>query len=254
LRQEFPLRRFLKCPTCGRRARGYRTIKPNGDTFDYYDCQDRACGFRVRAHDAHAAFVRLLRQVTPSEELLALFREAVRHAWAAKRTGLEAGREAGRKDVAKLEAEKAQLVTLMKRSAGKPALLEELERDFERVERELSLARMSDEVASFDRYDPEAVAEVCVGAILRVYELWDKWPVEAKSRIQRLVFPEGLGYDELIGNRTPRFSLLYATISDSHTAKSRMAPPTWRIANQVIEEMVRWYEVLKSHPLDTNVG
>ena len=245
LHPDLPLRRFLRCPACGRPARGYRTVKRNGSTFDYYDCQRAECRFRVRAGDAHTAFVALLRRVTPAEDLLNLFREAVRLAWAEGREAARAGGAAKQQAIAAMEEEKGQLVTLMKRSASKASLLADLERDYARVERELGMARLADEGSVFDRYEPGEVTEVCVGAILHLYELWDRWPVEAQNRIQRLVFPDGLRHDELLGNRTPTLSLLYAIISGSENRQSKMAPPSGWLTNALIWTMIAWYEAFR---------
>ena len=233
---DFPLRRFLLCSGCGRTARGYVSVGRSGWAFEYYDCKEPACGFRVSSAEAHEAFVELLRRVRPAEPLLALFRELVLVTWEEKLRELAAQRSAARESAGGLKEEKARLLALMKRNADKPGILEELERDFERVEGELSLAQLGDGQEEFERYDREQVVGECIDAILRVVELWQEWPVEAKIRIQRLVFPQGIDYEAVIGNRTPQLSLLYAAIPGSVTDKSNMAPPTCRVTNFVIKE------------------
>ncbi|HYH68338.1 MAG TPA: recombinase family protein [Urbifossiella sp.] len=246
---DFPLRRFLLCPGCGRTARGYVSVGRSGRAFGYYDCKEPACGFRVSRADAHAAFVGLLRRVRPAEPLLALFRELVLGAWDTKLQELAAQRSAGRASAGGLEEEKARLLALMKRNADRPGILGELERDFERVEGALSLARLGDGQEDFERYDREQVVGECVDAISRVVELWQEWPVEAKIRIQRLVFPQGIDYAAVIGNRTPQLSLLYAVIPGSIASKSNMAPPTCPVSNfSLLEELIRWFNVLKTLP------
>src|SRR5205823_5397658 len=104
----------------------------------------------------------------------------------------------------RLEEEKRQLILLMKRSAANPALLGELEREFARVEREVSLAQVADQTSKAEQYDPEAVVDACLDGLRRVCELWQTWPVQDKSRVQRLVFPGGVSYDAVAGNRTPQ--------------------------------------------------
>src|SRR5205807_8562753 len=47
LNPEFPLRRFLRCPACDGRVRGYPAAKKNGKRFCYYDCKNAACCFRI---------------------------------------------------------------------------------------------------------------------------------------------------------------------------------------------------------------
>src|SRR5262245_22652496 len=86
-----------------------------------------------------------------------------------------------------------------------------------------------------DRPDKEEVVDMCLTCLDRTSELWQKWPVEGKSRLQRLVMPEGVSLDALNGNRTPKLSLVYAAFPDRLAPKSRMAPPKLRVTKQVIE-------------------
>jgi hypothetical protein len=161
---------------------------------------------------------------------------------------IEAARQASGKSLKRLEEEKAQIVALMKRSAGNPALLAELEKDFDRVERDLSLERVAGGTSAFASYDKEAVVETCLTCLCRTSDLWRQWPVESQSRLQRLVLPQGISYDALAGNRTPQLSLIYAAIPNVRGVKAKMAPPRPRVTNQVIEEMIGWYDVLTSLP------
>ncbi len=224
LHPNFPLRRFVRCPGCGRSARGYHAVGRRGDRFPYYDCQDSACGFRVGTAEAHEAFVGLLRRVTPSRKFLDLFQSRVLRVWAEQVQGQEAAGQTGRATAAALEDEKARLIALMKRAVDNPDLLADLERDFARVEGELSLARLAGKPAGVAEWNPEHVVAACVEAIGRIDEHWQNGPVEAKSRLQRLVFPEGIGYDAVTGCRTPQLSLLYAVIPASREPQSIMAP------------------------------
>ncbi len=249
LHPAFPLRRFLLCPGCGRPARGYSTKGRSGAAFAYYDCQRPACRFRVQAGEAHEAFVGLLRRVKPEEGLLGLFRDVVLDAWASKQQEMEAGMQAGRAARAGLEEEKGRLVALMKRSADNPALLAELEKDFGRVEGKLSLAKIVDRDAAHESADKEEVVDACIEGLKRADELWGKWPVEGRSKLQRLVFPGGINYGDLAGNRTPQLSLLYGAFSVSLAPQSRMAPPAWRVTNQVIDEMIAWFNLVRGLPV-----
>jgi|SRR5579884_1916734 len=162
---------------------------------------------------------------------------------------LKAAREANRKGAGVLEEEKQSLVTLMKRNAKNPALLEELEGEFERITRELSLARIVEGRGDLEKYNKEEVVKTCIDGVRRTGEHWKKSPPEAKSRIQRLVLPYGVPYDVLTGNRTPQLSLLYNVCSGSRGVNPKMAPPTFGVTNRVLEEMIEWFKVLKAFSL-----
>ncbi len=93
------------------------------------------------------------------------------------------------------------------------------------------------------------MVDACVEGLKRADELWEEWPVEGKSRLQRLVFPEGISYGDLAGNQTPQLSLLHGAFSVSMAPQPKMAPPAWRVTNQVIDEMIAWFNLLRGLPV-----
>jgi site-specific DNA recombinase len=242
-RPDFPLRRFLRCPACGRFARGYHARGRHGGRFAYYDCKTRACGFRVKAADAHAAFAELLARVTPTPELLALFRAGVAAAWeeavAAERAG-NGVLDARRKE---LEAEKAQVLALMKRATD-PDLLADLEGEYKRVKAGLSELATQTGASPLGDFDATTVIDHCTGVIGRAVEHWQAWPVDEQTRLQRLVFPAGVDHAELTGGRTPPVSLLYRLIADPHAAPVELAAQKGQSSNPVFETLIDWFRVL----------
>lgn len=248
LRDELPLRRFLRCPQCDSFARGYPSTGRLGRRFLYYDCRHPACGFRVPADQAHRAFTDFLRDVTPSPELLKLFRRAVLDVWQDRTRLVAAEVAANERTAAALRDEKRSLVELMKKGHDNPALFAELRSEFERVERELSLARVVQAEGHVESHDPEAVVDHCVALLGKIGEHWQDWPLEAKSQVQRLVFPGGVGYTELTGCRTPRLSLVYAAFRGSKTLESTLAGPSCRVTNRTVSELVEWYKVIQALP------
>ncbi len=225
LHPEFPLRRFLCCPQCFKPVRGYAAVGRHGKRFLYYDCQNSACGFRVSVAEAHRLFLQFLQDVTPTPELLSLFRKVVLEVWEQQLTSLNAEGNSLRKEVDSLREEKHALVELMKRSYDNPPLMESLQQDFQRVEKQLTLATMTRNSHEIEEYDAEAVVGSCTCLLEHVGELWKTWPVEAQSKVQRLILPDGVPFDVLCGNRTPQLSLVYAAFPHSQGAETNMAPP-----------------------------
>lgn len=242
-RPDFPLRRFLRCPGCRRFARGYHARGRHGGRFAYYDCKTRACGFRVKAADAHAAFAELLGRVTPSAELLALFRAGVAAAWeeavAAERAG-NGVLDARRKE---LEAEKAQVLALMKRATD-PDLLADLEAEYRRVKAGLSELATQTGASPLGDFDATTVIDHCTGVIGRAVEHWHIWPVDEQTRLQRLVFPAGVDHAELTGGRTLPVSLLYRLIADPQAVPAELAAQKGKSSNPVFETLIDWFRAL----------
>ncbi len=200
-------------------------VRHDHDDKEREDCRDAGCAFRVKADDTHNLFAELLRSARPTEPLLKLFREVVLRVWDERVQAAQAEKQAGKKDAAKLEEEKRSILTLMKRSADNLILLGELEKDFARVDGELSLSRVAGEPCELEAYDKEKVVDFCIDVLRRADELWRKWPVQGQNKLQRLVLPHGVSYDELRGCRTPRLSLVYGLCANPHTLETTMAGP-----------------------------
>jgi hypothetical protein len=248
LHPEFPLRRFLQCPQCGAPVRGYAAVKRNQRRYPYYDCQDRVCGFRVPTALAHKMFVDLLRDVTPTPDLLASFRATVLEVWEDLYRDLNAQGNELQQEVADLRKEKQALFELIKASGDTPALLEQLQRDYERLDRGLQLAVTARNLTEAGEYEAEAVIDTCVAFLKRVSELWEKWPVDLQNRVQVMVLPEGVGYEVLKREANPKLSLVYAVCANPTT----LAAHNCRVANRFLKTILEWHKILQALPLAKN--
>jgi len=242
--KDFPLRGFLQCPRCGRPVRGYAAENRGGRRFLYYDCRDPGCRFRVSVAEAHKRFVDLLRGITPSSELLEAFRKVVLAVWEQEYQELNATSNDLQKKVAQLRDEKRSVLDLLKASAGDKILVGELQAEFERVNRELTLATMARNTAEVEEYEAEAVVGACIAFMERVVELWQEWPVDLQNRLQSMVLPEGIRYDVLEGLSNPKLSLVYAAIEEPTT----MAAPCCRVTNSLLHALIEWYKTLQALP------
>lgn len=74
-RELLPLRGFLICPVCGKRATGSAS-KGLKSYFHYYHCQ-HPCKWREKVGDVNIAFVQLLKQFVPKKGVAELFSEIV---------------------------------------------------------------------------------------------------------------------------------------------------------------------------------
>ncbi len=250
LNPDFPLRRFLRCPRCHEPVRGYAAVKRNKKRFPYYDCANKECHFRVSTVETHKLFVELLQSVTPTPELMEAFRHIVLSTWQEQCRKLSSQTSTLHQEVGRLRAEKRTLIELMKASAGNAALLAELQRDFERVTKQTTVTSMARNSSEAQEYEAEAVVNACLYCLEHASELWQKWPVDLQNKLQMLVLPGGVTYDVLKGQANPSFSLVYAAIANS----AQMAPPTFRLTNELIQTMIEWYSFIKWLPLGQKAG
>lgn len=98
---EFPLRRFMRCGTCGQGLTGSRSRSRSGAAHAYYHCK-QGCS-RARAEDVEAAFLRLLDALRPKPELWALFRESAIEAWRVSQQAAKAAQASSARRIDDLE-------------------------------------------------------------------------------------------------------------------------------------------------------
>ena len=248
LHPSFPLRRFLRCPRCAVPVRGYAAVKSDGKRFPYYDCKNPACKFRIPAEQVHEKFVAYLGTLVPAPHVLDAFRATVLDNWESKCRELRTESTARQKSVTFLHEEKESLVDLMKRARGNVALLETLQTQFERVEKDLLLATEERNEAELREYEAEAVVGHCLYFLEHASELWQKWPVEAKARLQAMVFPEGLSYAVLEGKRTGNLSIIHAALADLDVSELLAAPRCRKSNSGLLDAVLEWYKILRTLP------
>lgn len=222
---DLPLRRFLRCPHCHSPVRGAPSVGKSGKKFLYYDCKNKDCRFRVQAIDAHTLFQTNLNKITPTDGLLSLFREIVLEAWDEKWKSLNRESIQKAKQATALKEERQSIMGLMKKSYQNPELLAALQKDYERVNKEYTLATMQRNKTEIESCDAETVVRYCEYFLKNAYELWDCAPVDRQYRYQSLPYPNGIAYDELQGLRTPDISPVYTTIEALKHNDLRLAAP-----------------------------
>jgi hypothetical protein len=84
---------------------------------------------------------------------------------------------------------------------------------------------MTFELRLRDAYDVEAVFTFAGHVILNAARLWTESSSDQKQRLQKVLFPEGVTFDN--GNyRTAETCLFFKLLSDSEVEKNKFGDPT----------------------------
>ncbi|TSC58394.1 MAG: site-specific recombinase, DNA invertase Pin [Candidatus Peregrinibacteria bacterium Greene0416_19] len=226
LNPQFPLRRFLRCSHCGSPSTGYPSYNRHGRYYYYYGCPNKACGrFRITAEEGQRAFVDYLKTVTPSKELLALFREAVLERWDEKYKMLTRENAELQRKIQNLKEQKQALIELMKQNHANLDLMDGLRKDFEKVSNDYTLAMMERNTKETEEVSAETVVAHCCSFLANSHKLWEISSVENQYRLQSLIFPEGVTYEGLLGKQALKISLVYAAIEELDAIKDCLAAP-----------------------------
>lgn len=201
-----PLKRFIKCESCGAYLRAYKAWK---NKEYYYKCNTIGCKCNRRADDIHQMFTALLESLQlnindDSAKLIALQMIATYNKMNQDKL---ADRERLTKQLA--EAEK-KLQRLEERFIG-----EEIERDLflryrekytqEKQQLQTGLAKTRDKVSNLGKLVEKAID---YGSKLK--PLWDCSRYSEKQKLQYLIFPEGISYNRKNDEcRTPRINTIF---------------------------------------------
>jgi len=70
---EYPLRRFIACPECGRGLTASSSTSRDGSKHHYYHCMNNACKVRYKLNDVHSNFNEYLQSVKVDHNVLDLY-------------------------------------------------------------------------------------------------------------------------------------------------------------------------------------
>lgn len=222
---DFPLRQFLLCPSCGEKVRGSCSTGKMKKQYWYYHCKNKECRFNIQTKDIHPLFERYLEKITPSPELIELFKETVLSAFAERHKLASNSVTEAEKEMKAIREEKQTLIELMKQAAKDPELLKDLKEQYQEVCKRLSLAKVTRGHKEIEEVQAQVVVDYCVHFLLHAHKLWKESQPEEQFRLQSLIFPEGISHDVLTGKQTPKLSPVYEVISDLQSGEKHLAGP-----------------------------
>ncbi len=222
---DFPLRQFLLCPGCGERVRGSRSTGKMKKSYWYYHCKNKKCHFIVQTKQIHELFDQYMQKITPSPELIALFREVVLGAFAERHQLICDGVAVAERELNAIRDEKQTLIDLMKQTGDDPELLKDLKQQYADVRKRMSLAKMNRGKKEIEEVQAEVIVDYCMHFLEHAHKLWKESLPEEQFRLQSLIFPEGISYDALTGKQTPKISPVYEAISELQNGDNTLAGP-----------------------------
>ena len=191
-REDFPLRRFLRCSECNMPLTGGPSKSASGKTYDYYRCYQCRAVKSLPASKAAVEFVELLRRLRADASFTAEFAKVLKQEWS-KRTGdssaiirklsldLKEKRKLQEKLVEKYLQEDAAIVPHFKQLNGR------FEEDIANLEAQIAEADM--EKATFCQ-----LWEFSKSLLVDIATAWERADISQKQRVQNVLFPSGLKY------------------------------------------------------------
>lgn len=230
---DFPLRRFVRCSSCGGIFTGSWRTGGSGIKHDYYCCRNKSCEHYTHGISRpflESKFLELLSQYTPTIEFLTLFKAAIVDVWKTSHADFKKARIDYESQLKKLEEKKKHLTQMR---ADQELSKDEFLSMKAEVENEITAIQISCNEAQIEEFDAEANLEYCSQFMCDLPRQWTDMNIEHRVEMQSLVFPQGLLYDKTAGKfGTAVLSPIFALNQLSREGKSHLVAGT-RVARVI---------------------
>ena len=219
---EFPLRRFIRCSSCGGKITGSYSTGRHGEKYAYYKCRSTGCNFgNIKRDSLHRQFINVMEKIKPTSELTQLFDEIVRDVWLDKNgenikvqkqieNKINKGNDR-RKKVRRLFIDGA----LSQEDYDEE--MNDIRENIEGLKIDLSEIRV-------ENIDIDGCLDYCNQFFSNFPNLWENADINLKQRFQSFIFPQGINYFQ--GKfETPITSLVFNVLQEKTTIKSHLASP-----------------------------
>lgn len=238
-----PMRGFLKCQ-CGSAMSGYLVKKKwtNGKAKvrklprAYYKCNARGCNNNVSAQFIHEGFSEILHWVSLPPERIPVLQHILEHNY-------HEGSQQQQEEVTNHKNELKRVENAIDNLERKFYLKEEISKQiFEKFLAELQLEKgqILGKLADAEKTlsNPLKSIQAALKISSKLPEMWHSGDFATKSKLQRLVFPDGISFDkEKQEYRThrlnPVFSWMIGVVRDSDKKKNANLPLSGKLATLV---------------------
>ena len=236
---DFPLRGFVLCDTCGVSLTACWSKSKTGAKHPYYLCRKKGCpsyGKSIRRDALESAFEDLLETMQPSTETFELARRMFGDAW--ERRSAEAGATSKRLKNRARQIEK-EITSLLDRivAAKNDAVVNSYEKRISDLESEKVLLEENAVKCSVPESSFEEVFELAISFLSNPWEIWKKRDITLQKVVLRLVFAHPLVFCRNSGLRTPETTFPFKVLSFLTTSNCKMVrvkglePPRHRRQN-----------------------
>ena len=240
VRDEFPLRGFVRCDTC-RHGLTAAFSRGRSSIYPYYRCTVNNCpkrGKSLAADDLHADFQAFLDEIAPRPGLISEIGETVIRMAKESDQERSAQLKSRRKRIGQLDAETNELIQMR---AQQLLSNEEFLRGKQRLAEQRHALEGQAHQQRTDLASVKADLEQILEPLSNLRRTWMALKPPIRARFNRLVLPGGF----LIGSlRTADRGLLFSTFRGFSTAQSGEVPFTFANLNPLISEIVEFRRIL----------
>lgn len=189
---DFPLRRFVRCASCGKSLTGSWSRSRSGRRYAYYRCP-RCKGLNISKEAMEDRFLRLLDRLRPKPEYLRALRESVLEIWHKQQADIEDFKKILERRLANLEERKERLVEAFVYQQAIDS--DTYRKEMDRIREEAIVTELELHENRMDELNVEAVLSFAEHVVLNAGRLWSEYDPRRRRDLQKALFPEGLEFD-----------------------------------------------------------
>jgi site-specific DNA recombinase len=192
LNDDFPLRGFVKCASCGK-ALTAGWSQGRNKSYCRYWCYTKGCGkpVGISRDDLELHFIRVLAMLEPTAALLAKLPELAAREWATRKVQIAKDAEVLTRKLATQRALQQRAVVARIEDKISATEFDELKRNVaeESFKIEAQIAALDQEKSTF-----ETLTQQVNNQVLNLAEAWRNAGPREKQELQWALFPEGISY------------------------------------------------------------
>jgi hypothetical protein len=216
---DFPLRRSVRCETCGRPLTGSWSKGRNGH-YAYYHCQRQCRAVNVSKVKLEGAFVDELALLQPTPGYMRLVKDRILHLWEQRRAEAKDRTAEQHRRVHGIQLKLDRLDEAFLYSESIDVTSYGRQRD--KLREELTLAQIDHHSEAIDELDVQGILAFAERILPRASDLWVQASLDQKQRLQQLFFPEGVTFDGTVFNRTAITAPFFKYLAPSESADEKM--------------------------------
>jgi site-specific DNA recombinase len=191
-REDFPLRRFLRCSECSKPLTGGPSKSATGRAYDYYHCYNCRAVKSLPAHKAAGEFLELLERLRVDTAFTTEFAAVLKQEWT-KKTG-DSATLVPRLLVQLKEQQGLQEKLIAAYLRGDKAIMPVFERMNLKFEEDIAALENQIAEADVEKATFEQLLEFSKSMLVDIPTAWMRANLDQKQRVQNILFPRGLKY------------------------------------------------------------
>lgn len=211
---DFPLRHFVLC-NCGQHITG-NWSQGRSQKYAYYRCPKHAPSIAVEQFEQE--FFNLLESIRPSKETVKKFSEILKQKYDKKYNDLTVDITTIKKELEDLQEQRKMLVTKNMAGIYDDDLF--MEQD-EILKNKIIVKKVQISEGNIEKLDIDIICTFAENFLQNIAQTWKNAELETKQRLQSIIFPEGVIYDNS-RFRTTTLSCLFEVLGDPDESENHL--------------------------------